>query len=64
EAELPLVNNWTVEMLNQLEQEKFSPTNVEIEPELMEAEKELLYLPSLSSTDDVSSILLVRPLFF
>ncbi|GJR12857.1 ribonuclease H-like domain, reverse transcriptase, RNA-dependent DNA polymerase [Tanacetum coccineum] len=62
EAELPLVNNWTVEMLNQLEQERFSPTNVEIEPELMEAEKELFYLPSLSSTDDLSSILLLNKL--
>ncbi|GJY21969.1 peptidase C48, SUMO/sentrin/Ubl1 [Tanacetum coccineum] len=58
EAELPLVNNWTVEMLNQLEQERFSPTNVELEVELTEAGKEPLYLPSLSSTDDVSSILL------
>ncbi|PWA99587.1 phospholipase-like protein [Artemisia annua] len=58
EAELPLVNNWTVDMLNQLEQEKFSPTNVELELESTEAGKELLYLPSLSSTDDVSSILL------
>lgn len=29
-VEMPLVNNWTVDLLNKLEEERLSPKNVEV----------------------------------